>query len=292
MTASPVSESRVAATPNGRESACLVSKPTSVEARFGLHSCNPRDGDSHTDIQLDTWALDDRGQVQAGVLALLADHTLGEVPYLLRPPATWSVTTELTLDFVRPVEPGEALHAWATPTRMEQGGGLVHGVVTDTDESAVALATTRCVFVPAKSEVPLAPVAGVNTRKSATSITEHLGLTRSHTDDGAGVHLDDVSGWVNDFGILHGGIWACMAEIAGSEAIAAQNPALSTAQIHTLYFRSGLPGASVSLEASVVHMGRRFAVAQVSGRTADGTLCTLSTVTARFVEDFAPTTNA
>lgn len=287
MTAS--SETRVDL-PADTDSACLVGRPTSVEARFGLHSCNPRGSDSHTDMQLGDWATDGRGQVQAGVLGLLADHTLGEVPYLRRPAGTWSVTTELAIDFVRPVQPGEALHAWATPTRMEQGNMLVRGAVTDASDSTVALATTRCVYVRAQQTSPQATAAvRPGTDRSADSIVEHLGLMETEP----GVHdiefrLDDVTGWVNDFDILHGGIWACMSEIAGSRAIAERNPALRTAALRTVYLRSGMPGAGVTVSARVIHVGGRFAVAEVNGRTDDGQLCTLSTVTARRVEELGP----
>lgn len=131
------------------------------------------------------------------------------------------------------------------------------------------------------------PAPGVNTARSAPTIAEHLGFAT--IDDGPDVQLDDVAVWVNDFDILHGGVWACMAEIAGAQTIAEQNPHLNTAQVHTVYFRSATPGAPVSTAANVVHVGGRFAVAQVSGLTADGTLCTLSTVTARRVEDLAST---
>ncbi len=281
MTACRVDESPPAAT--GKESACQIREPTSVEARFGLHSCNPRGEDSHTDIELGEWALDGRGRVQAGVLAVLADHTLGEVPYLRRPPATWAVTTELTIDFARPAEPGETLHARATPTRMEQGGGLVHGVITDAGESVAALATTRCVFVAATRDAPPPSAPGVKTDRTATSIAEHLGLAPIATDAGVGLQLRDVDSWVNDFGILHGGIWTCMTEMAAAAAVSEKNPTLSTAQIKIVFFRSAPLGSAVTVYASPIHVGGRFAVVEVSGHTDDGTLCTKSTVTFRGV---------
>jgi acyl-coenzyme A thioesterase PaaI-like protein len=40
--------------------------------------------------------------------------------------------------------------------------------------------------------------------------------------------MEDPSGWVNEFGILHGCIWACMAEVAASRVIAERNPDLTT----------------------------------------------------------------
>jgi uncharacterized protein (TIGR00369 family) len=197
------------------------------------------------------------------------------------------LTTELTLDLMGEVTPGAVLNASASLTRLEQRGGFAQGTFDAADGTTVALGTTRTVYVPTKP--PATHQGTVNSvamgETSASTLEEHLGVACATTAAGAHVQMADPSRWTNGFGILHGGIWACLAEMAASLAIQDKNTALSTARLHTTYLRPGPPGAAVTVSARTYHIGGRLAVTEVLGHTADGTLCTVSTVTARYVDE-------
>lgn len=268
---------------------CLVAEPLSVEARFGLKECRPRGADSHCDVELGKWSSSPGGGVQLGALAIAADHILGEVPYIRRAHDQWSLTTELTIDFVVPPEPGTTLHIWGSPTRIETTGGFAHGEMINAEGGVVALCTTRTLFVPSS---PIPPPAELFGATSATGVTtavtldEHLGLDFLDGGDDTEelcVRMIDPSAWQNNFGILHGGVWACLAEVAASRLVARTRPGLATASIHTTYLRPGAPGAPVSVTARTFHVGGSLAVIECVGRSGDGAICTRSTVTARRV---------
>lgn len=73
---------------------CLIGDPRSVEARFGLQDCKPTDsGGNRCAYVVPSWARDSRGRPRVGALMVLADHILGELPYVHRPPKTWSLTS-------------------------------------------------------------------------------------------------------------------------------------------------------------------------------------------------------
>jgi uncharacterized protein (TIGR00369 family) len=271
---------------------CVAAKPTSVENRFGLRSCRPRGQVSHCEYVVSPWATDTDGKVRAGALAVAADHILGEVLFDRRPPRSWLLTTELTLDLMGEVASAAILEVDGSLVRLEHRGGFARCTLTDADGAAVALATTRGVYVPAtprqkqpkvKANAPelkaIAPVQKI----SASTLEELLAVEGTTSAAGAQVHMADPSNWTNVWGILHGGIWACLAEMAASLAVGHRNAGLSTARLHTTYLRPGAPGAAVTASARTYHVGGSLAVTEVLGHTAEGTLCTVSTVTARRV---------
>ena len=169
---------------------------------------------------------------------------------------------------------------------MQSIGGA-QGAFAAADGTTVALGTTRTVYVPAKP--PATHRSTVNSVAmewtSASTLEEQLGVAWATTGAGAEVHMADTSRWANGFGILHGGIWACLAEMAASLAIQEKNATVSTALLHTSYLRPGPPGAAVTMTARTYHIGGSLAVTGVLGHTAEGTLCTVSTVTARHVDE-------
>ena len=270
---------------------CVAAEPRSVESRFGLRDCLPRGEDSHCTVDLGKWSLQPDGRVQAGALAIAADHITGEVPFLRRQPGHYSLTTELTIDFAAVIEPDATLHLEGRPVRIEQGSGFAQATMTGADGSVAAFASTRTVYVPESSGagegVWLA--APRETDSAAVTIDEHLQFECSYGDGTAEVRLEDSSAWVNDFGILHGGVWACLAEVAASRLIGRANPDLATATVHTTYLRPGGFGAALAVSARSRHVGARLAIAECVGQAADGTICTLSTVTARRVGNVAAT---
>ena len=262
---------------------CLTADPKSVEARFGLGDCHPDGpGGSRCSFRWPAWARDASGKRALGVLMVLADRILGELPHARRAPNQWSLTTELTVDVIGPAEPPDDLSAGAVLLGAQTGDGFARCEMTDRAGSVVVVGTSRLVYVAADLATSnVDGTAGGQIDVTGSTIDEALGLEQASGTEGLHVTMSDPGSWVNDFGILHGGVAACLAEIAASRLVAESNPRLSTAQVHTTYLRPGPPSVPYTASAEAVHVGRRFAVVRVAGRSAGGELCNMSTVTAR-----------
>ncbi|WP_285034350.1 hotdog domain-containing protein [Mycolicibacterium sp. lyk4-40-TYG-92] len=219
---------------------------------------------------------------------MAADHILGEVSFIRRQPGEWSLTTELTLDFVGGlVAPGSVLQVKGSAVRLESKSGFVSGAITDGAGTPVVLATTRIVNVLGEPEMtppaqPQALIAG--SAKIDASLEENLSISYVAGADGLTARLSEPAAWTNGFRILHGGVWACVAEAVASTAVATTNDGLSTAHMHVSYLRPGVPAAGINATADVVHVGGRFALVSVRGYADDGTLCTVASITFRRIE--------
>jgi uncharacterized protein (TIGR00369 family) len=212
---------------------------------------------------------------------VLADHILGELPYRLRPPDTWSLTAELTVDVIADMSDTDVLYAQADVVTTG-AGPFVRCSVTDSGGGLVAVGTTRSAYVPATTPGSAERTSARPVRHPGSDdIAEVLGLMIEHLADGVQVTLSDPADWVNGFGIMHGGVSACVSVAAATVAVTAQNPELSTAHVHTSYLRPVVVGAPFVAAARPRHIGRSSAVVEVLGHAGDGQLCTVSTVTAR-----------
>ncbi|AXK75216.1 MULTISPECIES: PaaI family thioesterase [Mycobacteriaceae] len=265
---------------------CMVGDPTSVETRFGLHNCHLTTGGNRCAFRIPPWARDRSGRPRVGALMVLADHILGELPYLNRPPRTWTLTGELTLDIISAVPLDGELFAEAR-TVAGRSETFVECHITDRTGEIVAAGTTRSVTVPAAGADPLADNAARDNaaRDDAPikcgDIDRVLGLSYRQSGDLLHVEMTDPDGWVNGFGIMHGGISACVTELAAAEYVSARNPDLHTAHVHTTYLRPVVVGYPYVATARPYHIGRSSAVVEVLGFGGSGELCTVSTVTAR-----------
>ncbi|QFS90368.1 Thioesterase superfamily protein [Mycobacterium sp. THAF192] len=261
---------------------CMIGDPTSVETRFGLHDCTPTDfGGNRCSYLVPPWARDADGRIRVGALMVLADHILGELPYIRRPPRTWSLTAELTLDVVGDLSDVETLLAEA---QTVTGGPepFVQCRLTDGRRNLLAVGNTRCVYVPATADDPEAePATDGAGHADATDIDQLLGLSYQTLSDGVQLTLADPGSWINGFGIMHGGVAACVTELAAAAAVGAKNRHLQTAHIHTSYLRPVMSDSPYVAVARPVHVGRSSAVVEVLGSRGSGELCTVSTLTAR-----------
>lgn len=260
---------------------CMVGDRTSVEARFGLHDCQLTADGNRCAFRIPSWARDRSGRPRVGALMVLADHILGELPYLSRPPKTWTLTGELTLDIISAVALDGELFAEAR-TVARRSETFVECRITDRTGEIVAAGTTRSVTVAAVGADPLAD----NTSRDdvpieCSDIDRVLGLSYRQSGDQLHVEMTDPDGWVNGFGIMHGGVSACVTELAAAEYVSARNPDLHTAHVHTTYLRPVVVGSPYVATARSYHVGRSSAVVEVLGFGGSGELCTVSTVTAR-----------
>lgn len=205
-----------------------------------------------------------------------------------RPPDTWSLTAELTLDVIGELPVGGRLFAEAVEV-VQGSEAFVQCRITTGAGDLVAVGTTRTVFFAATAQDPVVVTeAASSVGTGAISIEAVLGIDVHHLAEGVQISLADPGNWVNGFGIMHGGgVSACVTELAAAAAVGARNPALATAHVHTNYLRPVVADAPFVAVARLHHIGRSSAVVEVSGGRGGrgGELCTVSTVTARLSPD-------
>lgn len=284
-------EKAVAALLAGGPSVCDLG---GVERSFGIVGCG-RDQDTWTVARFGPWMTARPGLEHPGAVAVLLDHCLGETIFIGRPAGSWSLTTELGFDVLVPPpwDLGVAF-ARARMSRAESTGGFAEGEILAEDGTVLVRATTwaRYVAVDGGPDTTLPPPRRVaaGAPPAAGSLAEHLGyrVERSAdtgtvdtaTVDTATVVLPDAGRWNNDYGVLHGGVWATVAEVASSAALTDGGPDLTTAHVQVSYLRRAAPG-EVVLTARPRHRGRTFAEVAVLGTDAEGRICVSATVTAR-----------
>ncbi|WP_170322290.1 PaaI family thioesterase [Acrocarpospora macrocephala] len=223
------------------------------------------------------------GRQQAGALAVLLDHALGETIYTARPAGHWSLTTELACDIIVPPPWNTAtLHATSWVPRAEATGGFAQCEVADDFGTLIAVGAAWTQYVPAgDSRVAAELVVPTDgPPPGAVNFAEHLGVRISTDDQRTRVELRDPARWYNGYGVLHGGVWASMAEVAAAEAFA-RGGDLRTAHVHVSYLRPPVPGAAISMIGQPIHIGRSFGVIQVTGSDDSGRSCVSATVTGR-----------
>ncbi|TAM65653.1 PaaI family thioesterase [Mycobacterium sp.] len=262
---------------------CEVDDCASVEARFGLSRCTAHDGGRRCDVAVGTWSLDRDGTPRPGALATALDHVLGEALARHRPEGWWSTTSELSIDFLAPFDRQSRLAATAAPIQVELRGGYAQGRITDEHGTVVAAGSTWVHHLPPRGD-PVRPVVRPPRQQVsiAATIEDYLRFERLPSPpDSVLLILGASASWTNIFGLLHGGVWACLSEAAAAQLVRARNPGLVTARLHTTFVRPSRGDGPVTLTARAHHVGSSFAVVEVLGRSADDTLCTISTVTAR-----------
>jgi uncharacterized protein (TIGR00369 family) len=266
---------------------CEVDDRTSVEARFGLSRCRGHGAGRRCDVLTGAWSLDSDGMPRPGTLATALDHVLGEALCIHRPEGWWTTTSELTIDFLAPFDPHSRLQATAAPIQVEHRGGYAQGRLVDEQGSVVAVGSTWAHHLPPRGD-PAQPVPRPACEPAPTGATieDYLQFERLPSPgDSIALTLRNSATWANVFGLLHGGVWACVSEVAAARLVNERNPKLTTARLHTSFVRASRGDGPITVTARARHMGSSFAVVEVLGRSADGTLCTISTVTARLRSD-------
>lgn len=149
---------------------CEVDDRASVEARFGLSECKAHGPGRRCDVLIGSWALDSDGTTRPGALATALDHVLGEALCIYRPDGWWSTTSELTIDFLAPLDRQGRLQAMAVPSQVEHRGGYAQGRIVDEHGTVVAVGSTWAHHLPPRGDLglpvsrpPLQPLSTVAT---------------------------------------------------------------------------------------------------------------------------------
>ncbi|MET8053241.1 PaaI family thioesterase [Streptosporangium sp. NPDC005286] len=254
-----------------------------VERRFGIVGCQADGRFLRSVMRTGPWMDDSHGRQQAGALAVLLDHVLGETIYTARPIGHWSLTTELTFDIIVPPPWNTAtLHATSWVPRAETTGGFAQCEVVDDFGTLIAVSAAWTQYVPAGDSRVAAEraVPPDDPPPETVNFAEHLGVRISADEQRTRVELPDPERWNNGYGVLHGGVWASLAEVAAAEAFE-RGGDLRTAHVHVSYLRPPAPGAAISMIVQPMHIGRSFGVIQVTGSDDSGRSCVSATVTGR-----------
>lgn len=87
------------------------------------------------------------GNVHGGALAAILDHVTGVVVYPLMPEGSWAATTELKVNYIRPVQAGN-VEALATVLAMTKRSAVVRGELRYGDKLACAVQGTLTLVGP------------------------------------------------------------------------------------------------------------------------------------------------
>lgn len=260
------------------EQSCSLDTAGTPEQRLGVLGCTVVPGERQCSALTGGWS-DGAGRTWTGPLAVLADHVLGEVANRPQAPGFQPVTTALSLDvLVPPPWPGDRLHARAARTAGEVLRDHVTASVRDPGGRLVAVASAWTADVPAPGTTPLAAGPAVGARPGQGGIGELLtDLTEVGAAPDEAVLELDATGWTNQNGTVHGGVWACAAELAATRLTGSAPHAVNRMQL--AFLRPGR--GRVRLTATALHRGRTSGLVEVRGRDATGRVCVHAMVGSR-----------
>lgn len=229
---------------------------------------------------------DPSGRFATGALAVLVDSGLGSENHRRRSPGRWSVTTELRLDLLG--TPREGSGGLAIRTDHLGGDGhclTTRGEVVDDDDAVICAGLVKTMEIEGgvdpdgyDSEPPW-PSALVPGRLAEVLCTT---LVERHDGPGGSLAVEAViapePSLANPLGNLHGGVFAAVAELAGS-ALFPHEREVSSSSLDVRYVRQIPLTGPVTVRAEALHDGRSWGIAQAETRDDRGRVCAVASVT-------------
>lgn len=124
----------------------------------GMHPTRVDAGTARCVMPLSDWLRSSHGRVSEGALIIPADSALGSAVHTTLPAATLYTTAELSLSWIRPVEPGGLVVADARAVYTSDTLGLSQVTLTDDEGELIGVGASRCtVFPPVPEGVSLPP---------------------------------------------------------------------------------------------------------------------------------------
>lgn len=227
------------------------------------------------------WLADRHGTPLLGALGVLVDDVLGYSLVRARPDRLWSVSSEITVDLLRPLRlDAGPLHATTVgEQRFDELGGQVAGTVAAADGTVVTVCAQRGRWVPFDGEFAVRDAPPVDL-SGATCVEDLLGGEPESVEGGSRLRLAVGPVLANPLGNLHGGLSLCATDLAASAAVTTWDTPWSTESIRIQYLRPAPAGATVEFRAVVRHTGRTRALVEVAGLVGDR-LCTAAHVVGR-----------
>ncbi|HZD78717.1 MAG TPA: PaaI family thioesterase [Actinomycetota bacterium] len=126
----------------------------------GLVVVDAREGASTWSMPASPWWRSATGLFPGGALAFVADAALGGAIYTVQPARTSVVTSELSLDFVRPATPSSrTLSATGRVVHVGRRQALSEARIEDAAGALLAHATSRCLVQPVPFDPPELPAS-------------------------------------------------------------------------------------------------------------------------------------
>jgi uncharacterized protein (TIGR00369 family) len=220
-------------------------------------------------------------------LAMLVDHTGGLVNHQRRRPGTWTVSSELAVEFT----PDATELIGSAPETPVMATGTAFGPTVSAPLAMcelthagrlVATATVRSVYVAAPDHAVEWP-ADTGDRDLFPTLSDRLSVEVAESG-GTTKTLRQLSDSVvnNSLGIVHGGISAAALELVASAALNDGRPdePLRTASLRVNYLRQFRGGTRARYEGTAIRVGRTMGVADAKAIGDDGRTALLARVTA------------
>jgi uncharacterized protein (TIGR00369 family) len=222
-----------------------------------------------------TWSVGPDERPCAGSLGVLVDNVLGYAIQTRQPKHRWSVSTEISIDFLAGFRTdGSPLYAEGRVLQIDAIGGMASGQVIDPSGRVIAHCRQRGRFV---TQSPGVSAPASNNHLLTADTATLIGASAGAPPD---LRLEVTAELGNPLGNLHGGVSLCASELAGIAALRSSDQALVTASIHVAYVRPAPVGTHLLFSPTIQHRGRTFAVAQVISTNESGRPCTIATITA------------
>lgn len=230
-------------------SVVLPAVDTGPEALLRMGELTVEDGVFRGSMPVGPWLGVGR-RTPAGALAVLVDDLLGYAITADLPNGRWSVSTEITLDVLRPLPTSGRVLADGKLVQSDEQGGFATGTVRNESGTRLAVCTQRGRFIRAPEGLVEEGAWGGPPRPG--DLERLLSLR-----DGVPTPTTDVL--ANEGGNLHGGVSMFASDLVAG----ALRPDLVTASVHITYTRAIPIGADVTWRATVRHDSRSLAVVDV-----------------------------
>lgn len=237
----------------------LTTPHSAPEELFAVGPIRATAAGSSGSMALGSWShdgVDETGETVApGALAVLLDDVVGQAVLSALPADVWTVTTELSITFPRPLPAEGAVRAEGRLLHADPSGGAAEGRAVHESGAVVATATIWNQAVPGHPPVRDPATGGAERRR--------LGLAAAlgTAEEPDGTLLVEDSPWIdNAKGATHGGVLACLAEMCGRRAAtvaAVPGRPWLTSSLHIAYLRPS--AGSLRVLPEVVHAGRSLA---------------------------------
>ncbi|KRF21149.1 hypothetical protein ASG90_01715 [Nocardioides sp. Soil797] len=252
-----------------QELTIVTSEPDALFGVGGIHQVGPTVSATMEPRPI----LGADGRAAVGALGVLADNTLGYAVMAALPQGAWSISTEIWIDVIEPLDVRRPVVRGTA--EVHHGGGLSQGALLDAEGRVVAECRQR-----GREVEPVAPGSGARSSiqpaaEEPVDLGELVGVRRV-----ADRHVLEVEPiLLNPRDMLHGGISLAASEFAATASRVEAGSTLATSSVHIVHTRGVPRDATITFESITRHSGRTLWVTEVVGRV-DGKVATVTTVTA------------
>lgn len=272
---------------SGSSSDVDIAQISTVQRRFGIQQISVDRQHHQLEMEMQTKGLCNpfSGQASVAPLAVLVDAACGTVNHMRFQGHSWTVSSELRIELAPTFDPdsvdlvtarakscGSSSQTALAMCSLHSGGRIVGS------------ASVRSFAIPAgeRRQLDESSQNGV-TRPTAASFADLMSLSGRYVDPDAAVLTQSGNPSLNNaIGIVHGGVAAAGLELACASALnVGQDEPFRSVSIAVNFLRPLVTGEGVCTYAgSVLHRGRRTAVADASAMGYDGRTAAMCRVTA------------